>query len=115
MPIPEGSFIWHDLATNDAEGAKAFYPQILPWTTRLWEDAQTYTMWVNDGEPLGGVMPLSPKRLAAGVASHWLPFVYVYDVDACTRQVVKLGGSVRKAPTEFPNAGSWSVIADPFG
>lgn len=115
MPIPEGSFVWHDLATTDVPGAKSFYQAVLPWTTKPWEDAQVYTMWMNDGTPIGGLAPMSEKRIAAGEASHWLPFVYVYDVDACTRQAVKLGGSIRKAPKEFPNAGSWSVIRDPSG
>ena len=115
MLIPQGSFVWHDLATTDVDGAKSFYSQLIPWTTKPWEEAQTYTMWLNDGTPLGGVMPLSESRKAAGVSSHWLPFVYVYDVDACTRQAVKLGGTIRKAPKELPNAGSWAVIADPFG
>ncbi|HEY4130497.1 MAG TPA: VOC family protein [Gemmatimonadaceae bacterium] len=115
MPITEGSFVWHDLATTDVEGAKAFYPKILPWTTKPWEDAQSYTMWVNDGSPLGGVLPLSAARIAAGETPHWLPFVYVYDVDACTRLAAKSGGSVRKPPKEVPNAGCWSVIADPVG
>lgn len=115
MPIPEGSFVWHDLATTDIPGAKAFYQQILPWTTQPWEEAKTYTMWVNDDTPIGGTLPLSEKRVAAGEKPHWLPFVYVYDVDACTRQAVKLGGSIRKPPKESTNAGCWSVIADPFG
>src|ERR1700760_4700585 len=107
MPIPEGSFVWHDLATIDAEGAKRFYPSVLPWTTKPWEEAQTYTMWMNDGSPIGGVMPMSEKRRANGTVPHWLPFVYVYDVDACTRQATKLGGTVKKPATELHNAGSW--------
>jgi predicted enzyme related to lactoylglutathione lyase len=115
MPISEGSFVWHDLATTDVEGAKAFYPKVLPWTTQPWEDARSYTMWMNDGAPIGGVIPLSAARIAGGETPHWLPFVYVYDVDACTRQAAKIGGSVRKPPKEVPNAGCWSVIADPFG
>ena len=115
MPIPEGSFVWHDLATTDIPGAKSFYQAVLRWTTKPWEDAQVYTMWMNGDTPIGGLAPMSEKRVAAGESPHWLPFVYVYDVDACTRQAVKLGGSIRKPPKEFPNAGSWSVIRDPAG
>ncbi len=114
MPISEGSFIWHDLSTTDVDAATAFYPKVLPWTTQPWEDAEHYTLWANDGTPLGGVLPLSAARIAAGQTPHWLPFVYVYDVDACARQAVKLGGSVRKPPVEMPNVGCWAVILDPF-
>lgn len=115
MPISEGSFVWHDLSTTDVDRAKSFYSKVLPWQTKHWEDADHYDLWVNEGEPIGGVLPLSPERLADGQTAHWLPFVYVYDVDACTRQAVKLGGSVRRAPIEMANVGCWSVIRDPFG
>jgi len=46
---------------------------------------------------------------------NWTPSVYVYDVDACSRQAEKLGGKIVMPPREIPNVGCWAVIADPDG
>lgn len=113
MPISQGRFVWHDLSTTDVEAAKQFYGAIAPWTTTPWDDDGEYFLWEKEGTPVGGVM-----RLADGAGSNsgppgWLPSVYVYDVDACVRQVPKLGGRVLMQPREIPHVGCWAIIAGP--
>jgi len=93
----------------------AFYTQVAPWKTQPGDYDPKYTMWVNNERPIGGVEVLSDELKARNVAPQWLPYVYVYDVDACSRQVKTLGGDVRMGPYEVPNVGSWSVITDPHG
>jgi hypothetical protein len=115
MPNSQGRFIWHDLATSNTDAAASFYTQVTPWKTQAGEFNPNYTMWANDGQPLGGLVPLSDELKARGVPPHWMPYVRVYDVDACSRQVKALGGQVRMGPHEVPNVGSWSVISDPHG
>src|SRR5688572_27811488 len=80
-----GRIVWHELATTDSTAAKSFYPQI------------------------------TPEMQAGGAPPHWLPFVCVYDADACVRQAESLGGRVRSAPKEVTHVGCWAVISDPFG
>jgi uncharacterized protein len=109
-----GRFVWHDLTTPDPAAAISFYTQITSWTTQPWENAKDYTMWALDGVPLGGVSQEEPGT-PPGTPPHWLPYVDVYDVDACIRQVSSLGGSVRTPPTQVPHVGTWAIIADPFG
>jgi uncharacterized protein len=111
----QGRFVWHDLATSNTAAAASFYTQVTPWKTQPGDYDPKYTMWVNDGQPLGGFETLGDELKARKVAPQWLPYVYVYDVDACTRQVKTLGGEVRMGPYEVPNVGGWSVITDPFG
>jgi uncharacterized protein len=111
----QGRFVWHDLATSNTDAAASFYTQVTPWKTQPGDYDPKYTMWVNDGQPLGGCEVLGDELKARNVAPQWLPYVYVYDVDACTRQVKTLGGEVRMGPYEVPNVGGWSVITDPFG
>jgi predicted enzyme related to lactoylglutathione lyase len=110
-----GRFVWHDLATTDAGAAKSFYTQITPWKTQPFEDARGYDVWTLDGEPLGGVMKNSSELARTGAPPNWLPYVCVYDVDACVRQAESLGGKVRMAPKEIPHVGGWAVISDPQG
>jgi predicted enzyme related to lactoylglutathione lyase len=110
-----GRFTWHDLTTSNPVGALAFYPPITSWTSQPMEESSDYTLWVNDGTPLGGVTPLSPDMRTRGVPPHWLAYVSVYDVDDCVRHVKALGGEVRMGPNEIPNVGAWAIITDPQG
>jgi predicted enzyme related to lactoylglutathione lyase len=115
MDTGQGRFVWHDLGTSNADGAKAFYPPITGWTTQPWEEARSYTMWVNRGTPVGGVLPLGHPLGSWGTAPHWMPYVCVYDLDACARQVKKLGGAIVHGPYEMPSVGCWAEIRDPTG
>jgi predicted enzyme related to lactoylglutathione lyase len=113
QPIPTGSFVWHDLVTPRAQDAVAFYSEVARWNARPWEHDETdYTLFALDDEPLGGA---GTPRVSHDAAPRWVPYVYVYDVDACVRQVAKLGGQVHRGPVEVPNVGCWALIADPQG
>jgi predicted enzyme related to lactoylglutathione lyase len=117
MPINEGRFVWHDLATTDVEGAKAFYSAIAPWTTTPWDDDGDYFLWERDGAPVGGMSRLTAAadQAAAAGPPNWMPSVFVYDVDATVRRVSKLGGTVLVQPREVPHVGCWAIIAGPEG
>jgi predicted enzyme related to lactoylglutathione lyase len=110
-----GRFVWHELVVPRPDAAQSFYTQVTPWKTQPWDHSADYTLLVNAGTPLGGIAQLDSELSARGVPPHWLPYVSVYDVDACTRQVVSLGGQIRMGPREVPNVGAWSVVADPQG
>ena len=115
MTNPHGRFAWHELSTTDPRAGMAFYPQITAWTTQLMDDRPDYSLWMNDGSPIGGVATLRDTVEASSAHAHWLAYVRVYDVDACARQVAALGGRVRVAPKEVPNIGCWAVVSDPQG
>src|SRR5438045_3919872 len=100
-----GRFSWHELSTSNPAAAATFYAKVTPWTTQPWAFDESYTLFSNDGSPLGGVTTLDESLKSRGVPPHWLAYVSVYDVDACARQVPKLGGQVRMGPKEIPNVG----------
>jgi uncharacterized protein len=110
-----GRFVWHELAVPSQDAAQSFYLKVTPWKTEPWDHSPDYTLLTNEGTPLGGIAELTKELAARGVPPHWLPYVSVYDVDACARQAVVLGGQLRMGPKEVPNIGAWAVIADPQG
>jgi predicted enzyme related to lactoylglutathione lyase len=110
-----GRFVWHELAVPSQDAAQSFYLKVTPWKTEPWDHSPDYTLLTNEGTPLGGIAELTKDLAARGVPPHWLPYVSVYDVDACARQAVALGGQLRMGPKEVPNIGAWAVIADPQG
>jgi uncharacterized protein len=107
---PRGRFVWFDLMTTQPEAAQAFYTAVTGWGTQKW-DAMPYTMWTNNGSPLGGIMAL--QNPAAPV--HWLAYISTPDVDETAREATELGARVMVEPADIPTVGRYAVIADPQG
>jgi predicted enzyme related to lactoylglutathione lyase len=106
-----GQFVWHELITSDTAGASDFYPRIAGWKTQAWDNDNTYTMWVGEEGPLGGIMSLSQDA----TASHWMPYIGTDDVAATVAAARELGAKVCKDTTQLPNGGSFAVLQDPQG
>ena len=115
MANSQGRFAWHELATTDPGAAATFYGRITSWRTEPSEFSDDYTLLMKGETAQGGVEALQRHPVAGAAKPHWMPYVCVYDVDACARQVKTLGGELRGGPREVPNVGSWAVIADPYG
>jgi predicted enzyme related to lactoylglutathione lyase len=73
-----GQFVWHELMTTDTAGAGAFYPRIAGWKTQAWDKDTSYTLWIGNAGPMGGVMSLGGEA----AASHWMPYIGTPDVAA---------------------------------
>lgn len=110
-----GSFVWYDHLTKDAEAAIAFYSEVVGWKTQPFMEGGHYVMWVGSQGPLGGVMTLPENAVEMGAPPHWMGHVQVDDVDATAALTKKLGGKVYNEPTDIPEVGRFAVIADPQG
>jgi uncharacterized protein len=105
-----GTFSWAELATSDAEAAKAFYTAVLGWE---YEDnpigeGMVYSLARRDG-----------RRVAALFGSdqppHWNCYVTVASVDEITPRAAELGGRVLQEPFDVMDVGRMSAISDPAG
>jgi len=87
QPNPKGDFIWYELMTTDADGAKAFYDAVVGWN--IGEGApefQGYRMiGRSDGKFAGGVLPLTDEMRQHGARPTWLGYIHVPDVDRAAR------------------------------
>jgi len=63
-----GAFVWHDLLTHDVPVARNFYSQVFGWS---FEEHGRYTVVLNEGKPIAGIVALDPKQ-AQGSAARWL-------------------------------------------
>jgi uncharacterized protein len=106
-------FVHVELTTSDVGNAKSFYSALFDWKLEDMEMGPgfTYTM-IRVGEGTGGGMMATP---APGIPTMWLPYVLVDDIAAATAKAKSLGATVCKDITEVPEAGSFSIIADPTG
>ncbi|MFL5623848.1 MAG: VOC family protein [Gemmatimonadaceae bacterium] len=107
-----GQFIWYDLITPDLDGSKSFYSHVIGWGTQESKGPQPYTMWENEGVPIGGLWPAAKGM---GEAPQWLPYVSVDDVDATASKAKELGGQVSAGPDDIPGGGRYAILEDPQG
>ena len=107
-----GQFVWHELMTTDVAGAGAFYPRVAGWKTQPWEKNDSYTLWVGNAGPTGGVMSLPAE---APRVSYWMPYIAAPDLAGTIELARRLGGTVCTDVTEIPNGGAYAVMQDPQG
>ena len=116
MSQSQSSFVWYELLTSDAAAAKSFYTAVVGWGI---EDVpvldMTYTLLKAGDVQVGGLIEMTKAAGAGGVKQGWIGYIGVDDVDAMTQSVRQNGGSVRRPPSDIPNTGRFSVVADPQG
>jgi uncharacterized protein len=105
-----GTFSWAELATSDADAAKAFYSSLFGWEyedTPI-PDGAVYSMARADG-----------KNVAALYRSeqppHWSCYVTVASVDETAGRAPEAGGAVVAEPFDVMDVGRMAVITDPTG
>ncbi|UEM23327.1 VOC family protein [Skermanella mucosa] len=115
MSTSPSIFVWHELMTDDTESAIAFYRAVVGWNSQDWGEPGAYTLVGPGEERVAGIMPLPEEARAAGGRPAWLGYIGVADVDAATVSLVAAGGRVWKQPSDIPEVGRFSVVADPQG
>lgn len=120
MPHDRGAFIWYELMTDDAAGAKAFYDAVVGWDIDAGNSAPEGSMDYrmikrSDGGFAGGVLVLTPDMLANGARPGWFGYVHVPDVDQAAQTVVDAGGPIHMGPQDMPGVGRIAMVADPQG
>ena len=97
---------WNELMTSDVKGARKFYSGLFGWKLKV---SPEYTEVQAGDRGVGGMMQMH------GVPPNWMPYFAVADADATTKKVKSAGGKIHKPPTDIPNVGRFSVVADPQG
>lgn len=103
---------WVDLATADMDATIAFYSALLGWTCdRGGEEVGGYSIWVKDGQQVGGVAPL----MQPGQPESWTCYICTEDADKTAELVTAAGGSTYLAPMDVMDIGRMAVFGDPTG
>ena len=114
MASEYGRFVWHDLMTTDTDSAKKFYGEVAGWGTQPWEGSP-YIFLMNEGDMIGGMMPISEEMRKNKIMPSWTPSVGVENVDATAAKAAELGGKIVAPPMDIPDIGRYAIIQDPQG
>jgi predicted enzyme related to lactoylglutathione lyase len=104
-------FVHLELCTPDTAKAKEFYSGLFGWnfTDNDMGGGMIYSTFKPDSGPGGGIFT------TPDVPNAWLAYVGVDDIDAATEKAKSLGATIHREPSEIPNVGWFSVLADPTG
>lgn len=111
-----GQWIWYELMTKDAAGAKCFYEKAIGWTITPGAEAPLFYGHIarSDGRQVGGILSLSDDSLAQGAHPMWVGYIAVDDLDATLAQVIERGGRALMPRMDIAE-GSFAMVMDPWG
>ena len=112
-PAMPGHFFWNELHTSNPTRALSFYEKVLGFSHRAMGmgPGGTYHILSQRGVDRGGVTSFLPP----GVPPHWLPYVFVDNVDDAIARARKLGGKILTGAEDIPGIGRFGVLEDPTG
>ena len=113
----QGSWIWYELMTPDADGSKAFYDRVVGWNIQTTHGQDTGYGFINTagGGMVGGVLHLTADMTQHGARPCWVGYLGVDDVDASAGEVEAEGGNLLMPARGNEMAGRGAGVADPNG
>jgi uncharacterized protein len=114
----QGSWIWYELMTTDAVGAKAFYDAVVGWNIDAASaDPEMDYRMINcaDGGMTGGVLALNEEMIGHGAVPAWFGYIGVDDCDATVTAVLAAGGKVIMPAKDVAMAGRFAMVSDRCG
>jgi len=109
--VVPGTFVWHDLVTDNPAAAKKFYSELFGWTFEPGKGVEPdYTIIRQHGVPVGGIVV--PKQQTS---PQWLSYVVVADVDRAVDALRQAGGQVYRGPINARPDLRVAAVADPQG
>lgn len=116
MANKHGDFIWYELMTSDADGAREFYSAVIGWDIEAQSNApMDYRIISTADGPIAGLMPLTPDMQAGSARPIWMGYIMVDDVDRTAADMTAAGGSLLMEPWDIPEVGRAAFVADPQG
>ncbi|WP_175410873.1 VOC family protein [Streptomyces sp. TRM64462] len=117
---------WTELYTPDPVADLSFYDLVFGMEAHTAETGGpgggAYTLLQPSGtgqasmsDAFGGVVPLADDPAEAAGGPSWTPYFEVGDVDAAVAEAQRLGGEVRRAPSDLAGLGRCAKLTDPYG
>jgi uncharacterized protein len=105
-----GTFSWAELATSDADAAKAFYTKVFGWEYRdnPIPGGQVYSTVVKNGKDVAALF-------SSEQPPHWNCYVTVESAAAAAARATELGATVAAEAFDVMDVGRMAVIIDPVG
>jgi len=108
-PIAEGSWLWHELWTNNPDSSVNFYQELAGYSTV--EELDSYLILKAGDKWRAGIRNLFNQALE----QRWVPVIKANDVKAISALAKQLGGKVIIESENPDYADQVALLADPSG
>ena len=111
-----GSFVWHDLISDDIDRAQDFYGHLFGWefVSTTGPNGKDYTLIQNQGRYIAGMVQLDDAADGEDY-SRWLGYISVSDVSASLAATKAQQGTIILAAQTIAGIGEAAAILDPQG
>jgi predicted enzyme related to lactoylglutathione lyase len=111
-----GSFVWHDLISDDIDAAQRFYQQLFDWrfVNATGSNGKSYTLIKNNGRYIGGMLQLDDPADGEDY-SRWLGYMSVGDIDTALSTTKAKKGTIVIPNQAISGIGQAAAILDPQG
>lgn len=108
-----GSPCWIDLMSTNVETARAFYAELFSWEAgEASGDFGGYFMFMRDGVPIAGAMPIDSQ---GPIPDVWSTYLAVPDAGAAVARAEAAGATVAAPVVRIADLGEMAVLIDPVG
>lgn len=109
-----GAYCWAEVTTRDVEKADHFFSAVFSYEMRqMQHESVDFSLWHLGGEPVAGRL-----KMTDDFPPEAHPYMNVYfgvdDCDAAIATVTRLGGELRRGPSDSPY-GRYASVTDPQG
>lgn len=109
-------FGWVDLAATDVGAAAGFYAGAFGWSARQERVAGgTIIRFRHEGRDVASAYQLRQRHLAAGVPSHWTPYLRVTTLAQAIGRITACGGRVIVPPLAASDRVRIALVQDVVG
>ena len=110
---PIGAPCWIDLYTSDPDGSRAFYGELLGWTSeQAGEEFGGYISFSKDGQPVAGAMR---NDGSTGMPDVWSVYLATDDIRKTVETAESNGGRVHIPVMEVADLGTMAMVSDAGG
>ena len=112
-----GTFCWPELATTDADSAKALYGGLFGWAfdDQPAASGTTYTVARLAGRDVAALYVLQRSQRERGAPARWNSYAAVASADESATRVKALGGKIFGLPFDVGKNGRMAIVKDPQG
>lgn len=103
-----GTFCWESLMTTDLEKAKAFYGEVIGWTSAPGPGGSTVMK-------AGAAMVADFGPAPHGMPSAWMLHVVIEKLETARARAEQLGAKVMVPEIKVPQVGRMAFVSDPTG
>ncbi len=108
-PIADGSWLWHELWTNNPNDSVVFYQELAGYSAI--EELDSYFILIAEDKWRAGIRNLFDQDLK----QRWVPVIKVNDVRAISILAKQLGGKVLIEAENLDYSDQVALLADPSG